>query len=450
MTNSAPELALDLERKRVFLLINRSFAILWIGQAISTLGDYVFNTTLVLWIATSLALRQSWAPLAVSGVFLATSLPTVLGGPLAGVFVDRWDKRRTMLWADAIRALLIGLLFFMAVAKNTIYPRGFLLTIIYTIVFLTTTCSQFFGPARIALIGDLVEDELRPRATGLLQITMGLAIVFGPLLATPLYFGLGVQGAFLIDALSFVISFLTIFRLARAVIGTRTRKKPRPVLAEFATGVRFFTRNRVLTTLFITIFLVMLGAGAIQALDIFFVQQNLHTSVIYYGLLNTVLGVGALLGALSVAFLSRRVGLIRMFCLSIILLGLFALVYARLTNFFSALIIIGFLGVPMGAFNPLIWPLVLQVTPHDFVGRVSAIMSPMVFLAMTLSVALAGYLDSTILRSLHVVFLGITFGSIDTIYTVTGLLVLAGGLYAWFTFAKLSPQLQPTPAMEDN
>ena len=105
------------------------------------------------------------------------------------------------------------------------------------------------------MIGDLVEDELRPRATGLLQITMGLAIVFGPLLAIPLYFGLGAQSAFLIDALSFVISFLAIFRLARAVSGTGTRKKPRPVLAEFAIGIRFFTRNRVLTTLFIAIFL---------------------------------------------------------------------------------------------------------------------------------------------------------------------------------------------------
>ena len=104
----------------------------------------------------------------------------------------------------------------------------------------------------------------------------------------------------------------------------------------------------------------------------------------------------------------------------------------------------------MGAFNPLIWPLVLQVTPREFVGRVSAILGPMVFLAMTLSVALAGYLDSTVLRSLHTVFLGITFGPIDTIYTVTGLLVLTGGLYAWFTFAKLPPKLQPMPAAEDH
>ena len=145
MTNSTAELALSPERKKVFLLINNPFATLWIGQAISTLGDYVFNTTLVLWIATSLALGQSWAPLAVSGVFLATSLPTLLVGPLAGVFVDRWHKRKTMLWADAIRALFIGLLFFIASVRHTVYPTGLLLAIIYSIVFLTTACSQFLA-----------------------------------------------------------------------------------------------------------------------------------------------------------------------------------------------------------------------------------------------------------------------------------------------------------------
>ncbi|HYL42176.1 MAG TPA: hypothetical protein VEU97_02220, partial [Ktedonobacteraceae bacterium] len=55
------------------LLINRNFALLWSGQAISILGDVIFDTTLVLWIANRIALKQPWAPLAVSGVMFATS-----------------------------------------------------------------------------------------------------------------------------------------------------------------------------------------------------------------------------------------------------------------------------------------------------------------------------------------------------------------------------------------
>ncbi len=74
--------------------INPNFAWLWWGQAISSVGDYAWDTALVLWVASFLVAGQSWAPLAVSGVVLAATLPQIVVGPLAGVFVDRWDKRR--------------------------------------------------------------------------------------------------------------------------------------------------------------------------------------------------------------------------------------------------------------------------------------------------------------------------------------------------------------------
>src|SRR5581483_4173519 len=91
--------------QRIF--INRNFALLWVGQIISMAGDNFFDTTLLLWVATQIGRGQSWTPLGVSAILLASSLPTVLIGPLAGVFVDRWDKRRTMLASDLIRAVLI-------------------------------------------------------------------------------------------------------------------------------------------------------------------------------------------------------------------------------------------------------------------------------------------------------------------------------------------------------
>ncbi|HEX8727835.1 MAG TPA: hypothetical protein VF739_04390, partial [Ktedonobacterales bacterium] len=77
--------------------INRNFALLWAGQSISYIGDALLDFTFVLWIAFDLGRGQSWAPLAVSGVLAASSVGTLLIGPISGVFVDRWDKRRTML-----------------------------------------------------------------------------------------------------------------------------------------------------------------------------------------------------------------------------------------------------------------------------------------------------------------------------------------------------------------
>jgi MFS family permease len=92
------------------VLINRPFALLWVGQAISGLGDSVFAITLVLWVTTRIAPGQSWTPLAVSGVLLATIAPEFLVSPLAGVVADRWNRRRIMLAMDATRAVLISVL----------------------------------------------------------------------------------------------------------------------------------------------------------------------------------------------------------------------------------------------------------------------------------------------------------------------------------------------------
>jgi MFS family permease len=87
-------------------VINRNFALLWGGQALSILGNTVFNTTLVIWIASQLAQGQPWAPLAVSGVLLAAASPAFVIGPFAGVLVDRLDKRRMMLAMDGSRACI--------------------------------------------------------------------------------------------------------------------------------------------------------------------------------------------------------------------------------------------------------------------------------------------------------------------------------------------------------
>lgn len=70
---------------RTHLLINRNFALFWVGQAISYIGDFVFNTTLILWITTDIARGQPWAPLAISGVALAETLPTLPVSPISGV-----------------------------------------------------------------------------------------------------------------------------------------------------------------------------------------------------------------------------------------------------------------------------------------------------------------------------------------------------------------------------
>src|SRR6185437_1025089 len=95
-------------------LINRNFALLWAGQSISFIGDALLDFTFALWIAFDLGRGQSWAPLAVSGVLAASSVGTLVIGPISGVFVDRWDKRRTMVAVILLQAILTAALLLFA------------------------------------------------------------------------------------------------------------------------------------------------------------------------------------------------------------------------------------------------------------------------------------------------------------------------------------------------
>lgn len=428
------------------LLINRQFALLWSGQSISYLGDYVFDTTLLLWIAASIARGQSWGPLAVSGLLAATALPALLVGPMAGVFVDRWDKRQTMLWADALRA---GLIASLLLATN-IVPLPFLpggrfsvawqLGMIYSAVALASACSQFFGPARQALIGDIVEEPQRARAIGFLHTTMNLALILGPSLATPLFLGLGVRWALIINALSFVVSFLAILKMRVPPAARSVAPGQRPHFwREFAEGLRFYRHNRVLITLLICGVLFVAGGGFIEALTVFFVTTNLHTPVSFYGILLSAYGAGVVVGSTLAALFAQRARVTRTFWLAMIGWGLLEMVFARLTGFALAVPIFLLLGVCNAGVLVVLVPLRLQVTPRELIGRASSIDGPVVMLSSLLATALAGYLESVVLRNFHTTLLGLRFGSVDTLLLGAGVLVVLSGVYAMVNLRRISP-----------
>ncbi len=421
--------------KKTSLLINRNFALLWGGQAISQIGDFVFGTTIMLWIATVLAKGQPWAPLAISGDLLALSIPMFTIGPFAGVFVDRWNKRQTMLWMDAIRAALILLLSLIA-ALTFFFPGVQLpvfwqLGIIYATIFLASTCSLFFNPARFTMLADIVSVHERPRATGLTQLSVNVAVIIGPLIATALFFSIGAQWALLLNALSFVVSFAGIMLIRTTGVSIGMMPGPQgSVLGEFARGIGFFMRNRLLRTLLITNVLFMIGGGALSALNIFFVTRNLHTATSFYGVLETVTGAGAIVGALIVAVFAQRIGVARMFWLSLLAIGLLTMIYARLNSLAPALVVTFLLGIPDAIFLAVNGPIMMHATPRQFMGRVMSIFMPITSLATVVSTAVVGFLISTVMSGFHATLFGAVFGPLDTIFTATGLIIVMGGVYA--------------------
>jgi MFS family permease len=416
-------------------LINRSFALLWGGQTISALGDSIFAITLVLWVTTRIASHQPWAPLAVSGVLLATIAPEFLVSPLAGVVADRVDRRRMMLAMDAARAILIALL--LLVTRIPFLPLAWQLGIIFALVFLVSVCSQFFGPALFAFLAVTVAEPDRTRASGLRQASTSLAGLIGPALAAVLFFGAGLEWALLLDALSFVVSFLAILAIRvpafprEAVSDESQQAQGREgLLREFAAGLRFFVGNRVLMTLLVTAVLSLFAFGALNTLDIFFVTQNLRAAPGFYAILTSAQGLGLLIGALISTILAQRIEVARVLGVSLLLWGATLLVYARMATVAPALALMGLTGFLLSLAQVAETPLLMHATPDEFLGRVSSVFVPALSAAELIGIAASGFLASTVLRDFHATVIGIAIGPVDTIFTVMGLALGAAGLYA--------------------
>lgn len=436
-----------------FRLINRNYTYLFYGQLVSSLGDYVFDTTLSLWIATVLLAGKSYAPAAVSGVLVAVSAATFLVGPIAGVFVDRWDKRRTMLAADLIRASVIAVLIAVALLPRDALPVPVMLAAIYLVVFVNSAVSQFFGPSRMALIGRIVPgDEARAKAAGWSQAAMYGAAIVGPPLAAPLLFTFGDQWALVLDMLSFLASYLLVRRITVPAPTAAEPAAPSPmgiggVVADLRSGLRVVAGNRTVRTLIVAIVVLTLGTGALNALLVFFVPDNLHADSSWYGLLGMGEGIGGVVGSLVAGRFCRRFGDIRVLCTGLILVGAGVMVFARLGSLWPAVLTLALLGLPMGAVNVALSPILLRATPADYLGRTIAVINPSQQLASIVATLTAGWLASTVLHGFDATALGLHFGRIDLIFLVSGVLFVCTGAYTTWSLRDTAgaPRREPEP-----
>ena len=188
---------------------NRNWRLLWLGQSVSATGDMVFTMTVLLWIATIIAKGQPWAPAAASGALIATAAPVLVVGPLAGVFVDRWNRRRTMLVADAARCALIASLLVLPVLRHSL-PAIAQLGILYAVLAICSAFAEFFNPSRLAVLGAIVLPEQQAKASAQLSAAFSTAQMIGPPIAAPLLITFGVQWALILNAASFAFSFICV------------------------------------------------------------------------------------------------------------------------------------------------------------------------------------------------------------------------------------------------
>ena len=175
--------------------------------------------------------------------------------------------------------------------------------------------------------------------------------------------------------------------------------------------------------------LTWLGFGALQSLGYFFITENLHAPPETYGWFGAIFGFGAIVGAAFVTVFGRRIGLVRVLWVSLVTSGIFVATMAHLTSFGLAMLAAFLFGVTATAILISAGPLAIDATEKEFVGRVTAVINPVGRLAAFFSVIIAGSLVATVLSGLHATFLGVEFDGVNVVFSLMGLLAVAGGIY---------------------
>jgi len=299
-------------------LRQRDFALLWSAGLISLTGDWLLLIALPIYVYT---LTRSAA--VTSTVFLAEFLPQVLLGSVAGVFVDRWDRRRTMVIASGLQA--IALLPLLAVhAPDRLW-------IVYVVSAAESVLAQFFAPAEQALLPRLVGAEHLVAANALAALNNNVARLVGAPLGGLVAGLFGLGGTVLLDAASFLCAGLLIGAIA---VKARTLAQPFPspavaapavwaaVWRDWLGGLRVVRRNATVSTLFVLMAAQSLAQGLFVVLFVVFVSRVLHGGAAEMGWLRGVQAIGGLLGGVAVGAIGRQLPIARLIGLGAILFGL--------------------------------------------------------------------------------------------------------------------------------
>lgn len=393
-------------------LRQRNFALLWLGGLISQTGDWLLQIGLPVYVYL-----LTGSVLATSITLIVAFVPNLLLGSVAGVFVDRWDRRRVMLIANLL--LAAGLLpMFLIQDKNTLW-------ILYPVLFFEAMVDQFVQPAQNALLPQLVSEEQLVMANSLNSVSSSVSRLAGAALGGILLATLGLHITVLLDLISFLLA-AAMFWLIKLPAQTQLEAIADVVASvpsasislleiwkklgyEWLDGIQLIFRRPPLVVLFVIRMVTSFGEGVFGTMLVVFVKQVLDAGAVVYGSLLSVQAIGSLLGGLLIAQFGSRVSPTRLIGIGLALFGLIDLLIIDLPLAIHSVWLVGFLFILVGV--PGVGALVgtqtvfQSIVEDRFRGRVFgaqlAAGSLMILLGMILSGVLGARLGPVLLLNIQ-------------------------------------------------
>jgi predicted MFS family arabinose efflux permease len=374
----------------IAVLRRRNFAFLWFGGLVSLLGDSMMGIALPFHVY-----QLTESALATGVVRMADALPSVLLGSVAGVFVDRWDRRRTMIVTNLLLALVI--LPLLAVRS----PEW--LWVVYVVALASSTVAQFLGPAESALLPKLVGEEHLAPANSLNALNNSLSNLVGPAVGGALLGLLGFRAVVLLNSASFVLAAAMIAFIASSAVrrgelnGTDSPPKAATNLRrEWWEGLGLVGRSRLVATLFFVMGTLMLGQGIVTVMLVVFVTDVLGGGALEFGLLGTAQGIGGLAGAVVAGYAGRILAPRRLVALGTGASGLIVLGMVTFPTLPAVLTLVALIGLPVLIVSVNVQMLLQSGVVDRLLGRVFGALGTTLAAASMVGIGVASALGDAV------------------------------------------------------
>lgn len=370
------------------LLRDRRFAALWSAGLISFIGGWVLLVGLPIHV-----FLLTGSALATSGLFAAGAISRVLVGSVAGVYVDRWDRRRTLVIANLLQAVAVLPLLLVNAASEV--------WVTYVVAAVGTSLTQFVIPAEGALLPKLVApDQLMP-ANALNALNNNLARLIGPAVGGIVAGAYGLVGVALVASAAHLAAAALIGTIAAdtrpARVGEIEPMTPlRRLWSEWTRGLGAIKGERVLVVVFLLIGLSAVGEGVFGVLYVLFVSKVVGGGAAEIGLFMSCQAIGGLVGAVVVVSISRVASPARLLGLATFAFGLIDLAIFNAPALGASLLTVAGLfvlvGLPAAAIFPAVNALIQTHAEDAYRGRILGALGTTTGVLGLVGIGIAGFL----------------------------------------------------------
>lgn len=387
----------------------KKFIIIWSGQLFSILSSSIAQFAIVLWISLETGSAE-----VLSLATIAALLPQVILGPFAGVFVDRWSRKWTMILADSFVALcsaVIALLFYLDVIE---------IWQIYLLLMLRSIGSAFHAPAMKSSIPLLAPEKELTRIASINQTIQALCNICGPVLGAALIVSTNMSVVMLLDVVGAAIactSLLFVFIPNPEKTETETTNN---VLRDMKDGFIAIRSNQGLKWVMVTEILITFFIMPVVALIPLMTLKNFSGTAYQVSLIELLFGSGALVGGILLGVWNPRVRKVVMINLSYVIVGVSIFITGMLPP--SAFIIYAIMAVVQGISMPFYsgpFTALLQTQIEvSFLGRVFSLFDSISLLPSLLGLLATGFIADAI--------------GIANVFVICGIAIVMTGILAFF------------------